>query len=231
MYNFRTAMSRNFHFIALVTLFCSCLPAQTWKPPVMAKHWAVASGHPLTAMAAARVLAQGGNAVDAAVAAAFAASVVQPANTGIGGHAMVMIYLAKTQTVYCIDGSGWSGKNAVPNRFDQHRGGLPLTGPLAPVVPGFVSALLTASEKYGKLPRANLLDPAIQLAEDGFPITPYLASALRGSMTRMTPFESTRKQWYPKGEAPPTGTLMRQTDLAGSLRIIAKGGRDAYYRG
>lgn len=224
------ALSRNIRFIALFLTPVLALP-QTWKPPVMAKHWAVAAGHPLSAMAAARVLERGGNAVDAAVAATFAAGVLQPSNTGIGGHAMVMIYLARTGQIYCIDGSGWSGRNALPSRFDQSRGGLPFEGPLAPVVPGFVSAMLTAIAKYGKLPPAKVLQPAIQIAEDGFPVTPYLAALLKSSQTKMTAFESTRRQWYPGGEPLKAGTLVRQTELAATMRLIARSGANAFYRG
>jgi gamma-glutamyltranspeptidase/glutathione hydrolase len=211
--------------------FASLCLAQTWKAPVLAKNWAAVTGHPLAAMAAARVLERGGNAVDAAVAATFAASVLQPANTGIGGHGMVMIYLARTRQVYCIDGSGWSGKNAVPSRFNQSRGGLPFDGPLAPVVPGLVSALLTASEKYGKLPRAKLIESAIQLADQGFAVTPYLTGQLRVVAARMKQYESTRRLWYADGEPLAPGTLVRQPELAGSLRMIATDGRKAFYGG
>jgi gamma-glutamyltranspeptidase/glutathione hydrolase len=185
----------------------------------------------MTAMAAARILQEGGNAVDAAVAATFAAAVVQPANTGIGGHGMVMIYSARTGEVTCIDGSGWSGRNAVPSRFDQATGGLPAEGPLAPVVPGLVSALLIASETHGKLPAAALLQPAIELAAGGFVVTPYLYTQLELHREKMRQFDSTRQLWYPGGEAAKPGTLIRQPDLAATLRVIAKGGRDAFYKG
>src|SRR5260370_19264487 len=97
--------------------------AQTWRPPVMGRQGAVASGHPQASMAAIRVLEEGGNAVDAAVAATLATTVVEPMNVSIGGNGMVMIYLAKTGQVYCIDGSGWTGKPAPADPFDQKTGG------------------------------------------------------------------------------------------------------------
>jgi gamma-glutamyltranspeptidase/glutathione hydrolase len=217
--------------IAPGLLFAIPALAQTWKAPILAQKWAVAAGHPQSAMAAAAVLDQGGNAVDAAVAATFAASVVQPANTGIGGHAMVMIYLARTGQVYCIDGSGWSGRRAQPSQFDPAAGGLPFHGPLAPVVPGLVSAMLKAAGKFGKLPTAKILEPAIRLAGDGFVVTPYLTSQLRGSQATMMRYDSTRRIWYPNGEALSPGVLLRQPDLAATLRLIAKGGLAAYYGG
>ena len=117
----------------LLTLLCGFLAfasAQTWRPSVLGRQWAVASGHPQASMAAVRVLEQGGNAIDAAVAATLATTVVEPMNVSIGGHGMVMIYLAKTGQVYCIDGSGWTGKRATADRFDQKTGGLPFYGPL-----------------------------------------------------------------------------------------------------
>ena len=225
-------MSRTISLTAFAAaLLMPVASSQTWKAPVFATHWAAATGHPLASMAAARIFQQGGNAVDAAVAATFVASVVQQGNTGIGGHGMVLIYHARTGQVYCIDGSGWSGRNATPSRFDQTRGGLPADGPLAPVVPGLVSALLTASQKYGKLQRAKLIEPAIELAERGFAVTPYLEGLLNGLQDRMKQYESTRKVWYPGGKPLPAGTRLRQPDLADTLRLIARDGGKAFYGG
>src|SRR4030095_3294157 len=104
----------------------------TSRPAILAKRWAVASGHPQASLAAAQVLEEGGNAVDAAIAATLATTVVEPMNVAIGGNGMVMIYLAKTGQVHCIDGSGWTGKRATADRFDEKTGGLPFYGPLAP---------------------------------------------------------------------------------------------------
>jgi len=197
----------------------------------MARQWAVASGHPQASMAAVRVLEEGGNAVDAAVAATLATTVVEPMNVSIGGNGMVMIYLAKTGQVYCIDGSGWTGKRVTTDRFDQKSGGLPFYGPLAPVVPGLIDALLRASEQYGKLGRPNLLAPSIALAGDGFVATQHLVTSLEYSQKILSRFASSERQWFPNGKPPAVGTIMRQPELAGSLRLIAKGGREAFYRG
>lgn len=197
----------------------------------MARQWAVASGHPQASMAAVRVLEEGGNAVDAAIAATLATTVVEPMNVSIGGNGMVMIYLAKTGQVYCIDGSGWTGKRATADRFDQKSGGLPFYGPLAPVVPGLIDALLRASEQYGKLGRPNLLAPSIALADDGFVATPHLVTSLEYSQKILSRFASSERQWFPNGKPPAVGAIMRQPELAGTLRLIAKGGREAFYRG
>ena len=212
-------------------LLTGAASGQTWRPSVMARHWAVASGHPLSSMAAAKMLEQGGNAVDAAVAATFAMGLVEPSNVGIGGHGMVMIYLARTGQVYCIDGSGWSGKNARLDRFDPKQGGLPFHGPLAPVVPGLVSALFKASHKYGKLPWAKLLDPAISLAAEGFPLTPLVAPYLQNRRKEFGLYPSTQKVWWRNGEPLRAGDLVREPELAETLRLLARGGNDAYYRG
>src|SRR5713226_8719560 len=184
----------------LLSLACCLLSsalAQTWRPPVMARQWAVASGHPQASMAAVRVLEEGGNAVDAAVAATLATTVVEPMNVSIGGNGMVMIYLAKTGQVYCIDGSGWTGKRATADRFDEKSGGLPFYGPLAPVVPGLIDALLRASEQYGKLGRPNLLAPSIALAGDGFVATQHLVTSLEYSQKILSRFASSERQWFP----------------------------------
>lgn len=169
-------------------------------------------------MAAVQVLQECGDAVDATVAATFAASVAQRANTGIGGHDMLMISVAKTGHVYCIDGSGSSGKLAMLDRLDPKQGRLPDEGPPEPTVPGLVEVLLRTSEQYEELSRAKLLEPAIALAEEGFVVAPYLASQLRSQKDRLSQFASTRHQWFRNGEPVAVGTPVRQPDLAGTLK-------------
>src|SRR5262249_25463047 len=114
-----------------------------------------------------KILAQGGDAVDAAVAACFASTAVEPSRSGIGGDAFILIYRAKTNEVVFINGGGWAPKRAEIEYF-RSKGGIPLDGALSPVVPAAPAALLLALEKYGKMSREQVLAPAIELAERGF---------------------------------------------------------------
>ena len=201
----------------------------TWRPVVLGKRHLVASGHYATAMAAYRVLERGGNALDAGIAATFASTVVEPSRAGIGGNLMINFYSAETGKVTCINGSGWSGNETMPDRFEGPN--LPPDGPLAPVVPGAVEAMLRASEMFGWLPRADLLQPAIELAESGFAVSENLHNVLRRNQPSLEPFPTTVKMWFRGGEPLRMGDVVVQKDLAHTFRMIAEGGRDAYYRG
>ncbi len=126
------------HYSAVIAigfiLLQSTLVAQsrTWRPVILGKKHMVAAGHYATAMAGYRMLEQGGNALDAGVAATFASTVVEPHRAGIGGHLLIMYYEAETGKVTCIDGSGWSGRRATAERFRNT--GLPADGALAVLV-------------------------------------------------------------------------------------------------
>ena len=131
----------------------------TWRPVYLGTDGMVATAHYGSAMAGYKMLAQGGNAVDAAIAAGFASTVVEPSRAGIGADAFILIYLAETKEVVFINGGGWAPRRATAEFFRQ-RGGLEKDGPLGPVVPGAPAGLLRASERYGRLGRDKLLAPA-----------------------------------------------------------------------
>jgi len=143
----------------------------------------VATAHYATAMSGYKILAQGGDAIDAAVAACFASTVVEPSRSGVGGDAFILIYRAKTNEVIFINGGGWAPKRATLELF-QSKGGIPIDGPLSPVVPAAPAALLLALGKYGKLKREQVLAPAIELAERGFVISENLQGVLRSNAKR-----------------------------------------------
>jgi gamma-glutamyltranspeptidase/glutathione hydrolase len=202
----------------------------TWRPVVLGREAMVVSGHYLTAQAAWRMLEQGGNAIDAAVAAAFTSTVVEPSRAGIGGHSTILVYLAKTGSVRYVNGNGWAPAAATPAYFAA-RGGIPLDGPLTPVVPGAVAGLLEAAEKYGKLERAKLLAPSIELAERGFAVSENLHNVLRRNADRLKRYPESTRLWFRGGEPLRMGEVVRQPELARTLRLVASGGREAFYRG
>ncbi len=216
----------------LLLAVLSPLAAQTstWRPVYLGLDGVVATGHYATAMAGHKMLAQGGNAVDAAVAAAFASTVVEPSRAGIGGDLFILLYIARTGEVKFINGTGWSPQRATIELLRQ-KGGLPIEGPLAPLVPGAVDGLLLASRRYGRLSREQLLAPSIELAERGFAVSENLQGVIRNNDARLKPFLPTLSLWRRGGDWVSMGDVVVQKDLAGTFRSIAAGGRQPFYEG
>src|SRR6266705_3401265 len=152
------------------------LPAQTtsWRPTIVAQHGMVAAGHPLAAEAGMRILKAGGNAIDAAMATWAVQGQVEPGMTGLGADMFVLYYNAKTREVKFINGTGFAPQAATIELY-KSKGGIPEDGPLTIAVPGAVGGAAFAVQKYGTRPLAEVLAPAIEIAEQGFPITEALA--------------------------------------------------------
>lgn len=218
--------------LLLIVLSAGPLLAQTstWRPVVLGMEGMISSGHYAASMAGYKMLAQGGNAIDAAVAAGFASTVVEPSRAGIGGDLFILIYLAKTKEVKFINGTGWAPRRATIEAI-QARGGQKLDGPAAPLVPGAVDGLLLAAQKYGRLPRQQLLGPSIELAERGFAVSENLQNVLRRNQKRLAPFPSTTRVWFRNGEPVLMGEVIVAKDLADTFRRIASDGRQGFYGG
>ena len=202
----------------------------TWRPVYLGMDGMVATAHYATAMAGYKMLAQGGDAVDAAAAACFASTVVEPSRSGIGGDAFILIYRAKTKEVIFINGGGWAPKHATIEFF-QSRGGFDLDGPLSPVVPATPAALLLALGKYCKLKREQVLTPAIELAERGFVVSENLQGVLQQNVKRLQAFPSSAAVWFRDGRPLRMGDVVIRRNLGYTLRRIAAQGRDGFYRG
>jgi gamma-glutamyltranspeptidase/glutathione hydrolase len=202
----------------------------TWRPVYLGMDGMVATAHYATAMAGYKMLAQGGDAVDAAAAACFASTVVEPSRSGIGGDAFILIYRAKTNEVVFINGGGWAPKRATAEFF-QSKGGIPLDGALSPVTPGAPAALLLALAKYGTLKRDLVLAPAIELAERGFVVSENLEGVLRSNVKRLQVFPSSLPVWFRDGQPLRMGDVVVRKNLGTTLRRIAVQGRDGFYRG
>jgi gamma-glutamyltranspeptidase/glutathione hydrolase len=197
----------------------------TRQPQVTAKRGMVASAHALASMAGLEVLKAGGNAVDAAVAAAFAIGVVEPNASGIGGEGMMVIHLAGPGTAVAID-----YRSAAPAAV-EFPDGLPDTGHAAVAVPGTVAGLTMALRKYGTLPLARVLAPAVRLAEEGFVISPTLAGVILDNFDAIRKNAPLARLLAPGGLPLEAGDTLKNPDLAASLRAIAAGGADAFYKG
>jgi gamma-glutamyltranspeptidase len=202
----------------------------SWRPTIVAQHGMVAAGHPLAAEAGLRILKAGGNAIDAAIATWAVQGEVEPGMTGLGADMFILYYEAKSGQVKFINATGFAPQAATID-FYKSKGGIPESGPLSISVPGAVGGAAFAVKKYGTKPLADVLAPAIEIAEQGFPITESLARGLDGSKAKLAKWPSTTKIWFKDGKPLQTGDLLLNPTLARTLRTIAAQGADPFYRG
>jgi gamma-glutamyltranspeptidase/glutathione hydrolase len=192
----------------------------------------VATSQPLAAQAGLRMLLQGGNAADAAIAAASTLNVVEPMSTGLGGDAFALVYWAKDRRVYALNASGRAPYAATLQlmlgrglREMPSRGMLPVTVPGAPA--GWVDLL----DRFGRLGLDRVLQPAVAYAEQGFPVSQNIARAWQSSEGLLRLNDEAARVYLPEGRAPRAGERFTSPDLARSLRLLADRGPDAFYRG
>jgi gamma-glutamyltranspeptidase / glutathione hydrolase len=200
------------------------------RPDVSGLGGAVVSDHPLATAAGYEVLRRGGHAVDAAITMAGVLAVVRPHMNGVGGDAFGLFYDGATGRVTALNGSGRAGALATTEFFTS-RGdtSMPQSGAGSVTVPGAVGAWAAALERHGTITLAEALAPAIRLAEEGWVVTSTLQRDVGSSVLRLN--EGGRSIFAPDGELPPVGTRLRNRPLAATLRAIADGGSDAFYRG
>ncbi|MBC7340296.1 MAG: gamma-glutamyltransferase [Firmicutes bacterium] len=189
----------------------------------------VATAHPLATLAGVEVLRAGGNAVDAAIAAAGVAAVVLPHMCGPGGDAFLLIYEAERRRVTAISGAGPAPRGASPEVYRQ-RGyrTMPLEGILSVAVPGAVDAWARAVALAGSRPLEELLEPAVAYAEDGFVVGPELADEIRSSQDKLRADPAAREVFLAGGRPPRVGEVLRQPDLGRSLRRLGRDPDDLY---
>lgn len=202
--------------------------------PVTAPRAMVATVHPRASDVGVAVLRDGGNAVDAAVAAGFALAVVHPAAGNLGGGGFMVIRLADG-TVTALDYRETAPAAATRDMYLDSLGQLTeesVTGHRAAGVPGSVAGLAEAQRRYGRLPLARVVAPAVRLARHGFVLDAHRSRSLAGGAPRLAQFEASRRQFLlPSGAAPPAGTRFVQRDLARTLQAIADSGPRVFYEG
>lgn len=218
-------------------------PAATRWPrrrhtPSYARRGMVASAHPLATAAGVRVLADGGNAVDAAVATALACSVVLPAACGIGGDLFAIVADARegaSAKPIAFVGSGIAPRHTTIDFMREHGedGGRVMAqqGPLSPSVPGLVDAVFAMLDRHGTRSFGELAADAIDYAANGFPISVPGATSIANNARLLARFPASAAVFLPGGRPPAPGSIFCQRDLAKSIRLIAEGGRDVFYRG
>ncbi|HEX7120065.1 MAG TPA: gamma-glutamyltransferase [Longimicrobiales bacterium] len=209
-------------------------PAAAPLPPpdagrrVVAEHGAVSSANALASEAGAAMLRAGGNAVDAAVAAAFAIGVVEPQMSGLGGSGSALVWREDEAKAYYLD--FYAAQNA--ESFRGHTAGDRAPGDLRVVgIPGNVAGLLELHERWGALPREQVLAPAIRLAEDGFPVGQVLADMIASDSAELSRFPEAWARYWPDGRPLGAGAVLRNPELAATLRRIARDGRAGFYAG
>lgn len=190
----------------------------------------IASVNPLASAAGLRVLRDGGNAMDAAIAAGAVLTVVEPWSGQLGGDAFLLVASAKRGTVTAINGSGAAPHHATIDRY-LALGRIPESGWLAASVPGVVDAWQVALERFGTRPLGSLLEDAIGYAEGGFPLSARQARLNAEMATVAAAFPDTRAVFFPDGRPPGAGYHLRQPGLARTLRTIRAEGAAAFYRG
>jgi len=204
--------------------------SSTYRPEVVGRVGVVAAGRHFAAEAGLRMLMRGGNAIDAGVAATFAAGVSEISHFGLGGEVPIIVYLADRKEAGVISGQGWAPAAASADAFRGRRGGIPSNGPSAGTVPAVVDALCIALAEFGTLTLADTLAPAIELA-DGFPWYDFLTLYLHPEVEKMAAYPSGARVYLPGGAIPATGSLFRQPDLAATLRALVEAERQSASRG
>jgi gamma-glutamyltranspeptidase/glutathione hydrolase len=220
------------------------------RSPVIAQHGMAATEQPLASQIAIDVLKKGGSAVDAAIAGNGAIGVLQAVVYGIGGDLFAIVWDSKTKQLYGYNGSGRSPRGrdlakltaeveaAWKKASKPYQAHIPPVGSLPVTVPGAVDAWFALHDKFGKLPIATDLAPAIDYATHGFPVTQLIGLYWKGNMAAfeknnalIEDLDNARATYLIDGHTPEEGEIFRNSDLAHTLTLIAEGGRDAYYKG
>jgi len=202
------------------------------RSPVMSTEAMAATSQPMATQVALQILRDGGNAMDAAIAASATLSVVESYSSGIGGDCFILYHEAATGKLHALNGSGRSP--AAASIDEMHKRGhetMPETGILPVTIPGAIDAWHSASQSLGKLDFAELLKPAINYAQNGYVVSPVVAHNWADSEELLAATPEASAAYLINGKAPKVGTIHKQPDLARSLRLIAEQGRDVFYQG
>ncbi len=199
---------------------------------VRAQHGMVASSQPLASQAGLEILKRGGNAVDAAIAMAAVLNVTEPMMTGIGGDMFALVYWAKTGELKGLNASGRAPRALTLDYFAK-KGitSMPTAGMETVTVPGAFDGWVTLVDRYGTMKLPDLLAPAIAYAEDGFPVMEKTAEDWQVEVPKLQRSPAAAANYLLEGRAPRAGEIFRQKNLANTFRILARGGRDAFYKG
>ncbi|GGW78640.1 gamma-glutamyltransferase [Alteromonas halophila] len=202
------------------------------RSEVLAQSGMAATSQPLATQAALDILKQGGNAVDAAIAANAVLGLVEPTGSGIGGDLFAIVWDAKNSELVGLNGSGRSPKSLKKSEFSARgHNKIPSFGALPVSVPGAVDGWFMLHERFGSLPMTTVLTPAITYAKKGYPVTELVAYYWQMNVDRIGDYDGFSDIFMPHGRAPREGEIFKNPALAATYEKIATGGRDAFYKG
>lgn len=202
------------------------------RSEVIARNGMACTSQPLATQAALDILKKGGNAIDAAIAANAVLGVVEPTGCGVGGDLFAIIWVAERGRLYGLNASGRSPRSLKLEYFrEKGYEFIPSHGPLPVSVPGCVDGWFEMHDMFGKLPMKDNLQPAINYARDGFPVTEVIAFYLNRNTQLLRDYPNIKEVYMPNGKAPAKGEIFRNPALANTLTKISQGGRNEFYRG
>ncbi len=202
------------------------------RSEVIAQHGMAATSQPLATQVALDILKKGGNAIDAAIAANATLGLVEPTGNGIGGDLFAIVWDAKTEKLYGLNASGRSPYDLTLDYFKKNGyTSIPAYGPLPVSVPGAVDGWFELHNKFGSLEMTEILQPAIDYANNGFPVSELIAWYMEQGAKNLQKFPGFKEVYMPNGRTPRKGEIFKNPALANTLSQIADGGRDAFYKG
>jgi gamma-glutamyltranspeptidase/glutathione hydrolase len=202
------------------------------RSEVIAENGMVATSHPLATQIGIDILKDGGNAIDAAIAANAAIGLMEPTGNGIGGDLFAIIWVEKDKKLYGLNASGRSPKNLTLDYFKENNmTQIPAYGPLPVSVPGCVDGWFEMHKRFGKISMEDILNPAIYYAENGFPVTELVSYYMEIANKNFNQYPNFKETYHINGYTPKKGQLFKNKDLGKTLRLIAKKGRKGFYEG
>jgi len=206
--------------------------AFTSRSEILARNGMAATSQPLATQVALDILRKGGSAMDAAIAANAVLGLVEPASCGIGGDIFAIVWDAKTEKLYGFNGSGRAPKSLNIDYFkDRGIKYIPDLGPLPVSVPGAVDGWFALHARFGTLPMSTILQPAIDYGRAGFPVSEVIAYEMESNFSGKEELPGFADTYMPNGHTPKKGEVFKNPNLSNTYELIAKGGRDAFYKG
>ena len=202
------------------------------RSEVISQNGMVATSHPLASQIGIDILQNGGNAIDAAIAANAALGLMEPTGNGIGGDLFAIVWIEKEKKLYGLNASGRSPENLTLEYFKENNfKSIPAYGPLPVSVPGCVDGWFELHNKFGKISMAKILSPTIKYAEDGFPVSELVSYYMKVASNNFQEYPNFKETYYLNDSTPKKGQIFKNPDLANTLRVIAKDGRKGFYEG
>ena len=202
------------------------------RSEVISRNGMVATSHPLASQIGVDILQNGGNAIDAAIAANAALGLMEPTGNGIGGDLFAIVWIENEKKLYGLNASGRSPEGLSLEYFKENDfKSIPAYGPLPVSVPGCVDGWFELHEKFGKIKMRDILSPTIKYAEDGFPVSELVSYYMKNASNNFKKYPNFKETYYINDSTPKKGQIFKNPDLAKTLRVIAKKGKKGFYEG